>query len=91
MLPQGPGRGAGVEAALAWAAKVESSFSSRFSPQEGHVSDSMSESRRMSFSKREPQSWQRYSKIGILYLVVLLRISNAIVSTALRTSEAGAV
>jgi hypothetical protein len=62
-----------AEPLFARAANVEKRISrccSSFTPQVGH--DTLSSARRTSFSKSVPQSWQWYSKIGMVLDALLI-------------------
>ena len=61
--------GAGVPVDPEWAANVESCFSTRSLPQPGQSTSV--DSPRINFSNRVPQSWQRYSKMGMASMVAL--------------------
>lgn len=64
-MPAGQPPGIGSGFAAECAAKVESCCVKCRAPQLGHASPSAASERRTSFSKRVPQSSQRYSNIGI--------------------------
>ena len=79
------GIGDDLEPPLACAAKVENSSFRCFRPHEGHSISGISAGRRTSFSNFVPQSWQLYSKMGMVFYSI---IRAQIRSMMPRTSEA---